>query len=292
MTELFQTLITGLIIGMVYGIIAIGFTVCYETTGVLNFAQGDLVGLGAYIIFEAIGAGWPLIPSILVGVLAVGLMFALFERVVIRPLIRRGMIYAIISTIGLSAILESLIQELWGPTPIGVKSVFSSNTVKIWSVRISPENIFGVVLSLCLVVVLFWAIERTRVGRGLQTIARDRTVAALVGIHEGRMGFIGYGLAGGLAAVAGLLLGPTVGLTPTMGLNLGVVGFTAAALGGLGSVSGALVGGVVVGIGEAMIGSYVSPGYASGFTYGMLVLILLVRPQGLLGELQANIRAI
>lgn len=292
MTELLQTLFSGLVVGTVYSLIAIGFTVCYESTGVLNFAQGDLVALGAYLIFEAIAAGWPTPLAIVMGIVVIALLMAIFERVVLRRLFARGMLYAVIATIGLSGIIESAIQQIWGPIPIGVKPMFSSNTFLVGSVHVSPENLFAISLSVSLASLLAWAIERTRFGRALQTIARDRTVAALLGIPEGLMGYAGFGISGGLAAIAGLLLGPVVGLTPTMGLSLGVTGFTAATLGGLGSVTGALVGGIALGWGESLIGTYISPSYSGAFAYASLVLVLLVRPQGLLGELSAAARSV
>lgn len=292
MSELLQTLFSGLVLGTVYALIAIGFTVCYEATGVLNFAQGDLVGLGAYLIFEAIAAGWPTPLAVLMGIVVVGLVMATFERLVLRRLFSRGMLYAVIASIGLSGIIESAIQEIWGPVPIGVSPMFSSNTFRLGSVRMSPENLFAIGISVTLALLLAWSIERTRFGRGLQTLARDRTVAALLGISENRMGLVGFGISGGLAAIAGLLLAPIVGLTPTMGLSLGVTGFTAATLGGLGSVTGALVGGIALGWGESLIATYISPGYSDAFAYASLVLVLLVRPQGLLGELQAAVRSV
>lgn len=292
MTTLLQTVASGLLIGCVYGLIGIGFSISYLTSGILNFAQGDLVGIGAYLMLEFYLLGLPLVVALILAAVAVGVVIATANRLIFQPLYRYGMVFPTLCTFGVSIIIQSAIQLLWGAQPRVLRPLMTANTFAVGSLRISPEQLLGVGASVILCLAIVWMLARTRVGRGMRALARDPHVAALVGVRPNRLLFLSYAISGVLAVVAAAMIAPAQGLSPQMGTTLTVLGFTAAALGGFGSPAGALVGGLAVGISENLVAVYVNPSYKDAITYGLLILVLLVRPRGLLGEKQAQARTV
>ena len=287
-----QTVIGGLLIGCVYGLIGAGFSISYLTAGILNFAQGDLVALGAYLMLWLYTEGLPLVAAMLVAAVIEGLGLALFERLAWRPLYKYGLTFATLSSVGLAIVLESGMQLIWGPAATYLPPLLSVNTFEVGGVYVSPQQILGAAASVVLCVGVAWMLSRTRSGRGMRVLAADSDVASLVGVSASRMLFSAFFIAGSLAVVAGAMIAPGEGLSPTMGTTLTVIGFTAAALGGFGSPMGALIGGVVVGIAEDLFVVYVSPNYGNVMMYTLLILVLLLRPQGLLGEKRARARVV
>lgn len=292
MTLFLQTVVSGLLIGCVYGLIGIGFSISYLTSGILNFAQGDLVGIGAYLMLEFYLLGLPLIAALILAAMAVGIVIALANMAIFQPLYRYGMVFPTLCTFGVSIIIQSAIQLLWGAPPRVLRPMMTASTFAVGDVRISPEQILGAGVSIILCLAIVWMLARTRTGQGMRALARDADVAAFVGIRPNRLLFLAYAIAGVLAVVAAAMIAPAQGLSPQMGTTLTVLGFTAAALGGFGSPAGALIGGLAVGASENLVAVYVNPSYKDAITYGLLILVLLVRPRGLLGEKQAQARTV
>lgn len=287
-----QTVVSGLLIGCVYGLIGIGFSMSYLTAGILNFAQGDLVGIGAYLMLEFYLMGLPLAASLVLAAVVVGFGIALVNHLLWRPLYQYGLVFPTLCTFGVAIVIESAIQLAFGPQPRILQSLASENTWNVGGVHISPQQTLAAAVSVALCGAAVWMLGRTRAGRGMRLLATDSNVAALVGVRTNRLLFLAFSISGGLAVVAAAMIAPSQGLTPTMGINLTVIGFTAAALGGFGSAAGALVGGLTIGIGENLIVVYVNPDYKDAITYALLVLVLIFRPQGLLGEKQARARVV
>lgn len=279
-----QAIVSGLAAGSVYGLIGVGLSLGYRTTGVINFAHGDLVALGAYLSYTAWSAGVPLVLAIVIGAIGTGIGIGVVERIALRPLYKHGAVYAIMSTIGLSVVIQSAIQLIWGPVALVLPRVVSGVAFTVAGLRIAPSQIATFVIALLLIFGLVMLLNRSKVGRGMQTVARDREVAALLGISASRLFFLAFALSGVLAAIAGALVGPEQGLSPTMGLSLGVAGFASAAIGGLGNPLGALLGGMVLAVSENLAVLYLTLDYKAGVAYAILVVVLLVRPQGLFGE--------
>ena len=292
MTVFSQTVMSGLLIGCVYGLIGVGFSISYLTAGILNFAQGDLVGVGAYLMLSLYTAGLSLVASMLISAVIVGVGLALVERLMWRPLYKYGLVFATLSSFGLSILLESGIQLIWGAPPRILPSLLSVNTFQVGGVYVSPQQILGAATSVALCIGIAWMLSRTRPGRGMRVLAADSDVAALVGVNANWLLFTAFFIAGSFAIIASAMIAPAQGLTPNMGATLTVIGFTAAALGGFGSPLGALVGGAVVGIGENLVVVYLSPNYKDVITYALLILVLLLRPQGLLGEKTLRARVV
>jgi branched-chain amino acid transport system permease protein len=284
--------LSGIEAGAVYGLIGVGVSVSYRTTGVINLAQGELVALGAYLAYAFWSAGLPLPLAIGVSAVAVGLFMGVLERVAWRPLYRRGTVYPIVSSIGLSVAIQAAISLIWGPAPLVLPSLVSKTPLELWGLRITMAQLAALVIAVLLCVFTVWLLNRTKVGRGMRTLARDQEVASLFGINASRLFFVAFALSGVLAGAAGGLIGPEQGLNPTMGLSLGLAGFSAAVVGGLGSAQGALVGGMLIGVVGNLAVLYITPSYKDAVAYALLILVLIARPQGLLGEVTAKLRRV
>lgn len=292
MSVAFQAIASGIEAGAIYGLIGVGFSVSYRTTGVINLAQGDLVALGAYLVYACWSAGMPLILAVILGAVGVGLFMGIIERVAWRPLYRYGVVYPIVSSVGLSVAIQAAIPLIWGPSPLVIPSLVPKTPLDFAGVRLTLAEVvdFGIVLLLCIGTI--YLLNRTKIGRGMRTLAQDQEAAALFGINTSRLFFIAFALAGVLAGLAGGLIGPTQGLTPNMGLSLGIAGFAAAVVGGLGSAEGALLGGVIIGVVGNLAVVYVTPSYKDAVSYILLIVVLMLRPRGIFGEATANLRRV
>lgn len=287
-----QAVLSGIEAGAVYGLIGVGFSVSYRTTGVINLAQGELVALGAYLAYAFWSAGLPLVLAVPASAVGVGLFMGIVERVAWRPLYRRGAVYPIVSSVGLSVAIQAAISLIWGPAPLVLPSLVSKTPMELGGLRITAAQLTALVIAVLLCVFTVWLINRTKVGRGMRTLARDQEVAALFGINPSRLFFVAFALSGVLAGAAGGLIGPDQGLTPTMGLPLGLAGFAAAVVGGLGSAEGALLGGMLIGVIGNLAVLYMTPSYKDAVAYALLIVVLIARPQGLLGEVTAKLRSV
>lgn len=284
MTLLLQVLVSGIAAGMVYGLIALGFSLVYRTSRVINFAQGDLAVLAAYLAYTFIAIGVPVVPACVLGAIGTALVAGVLERVALRPLYRRAGVVAILGTVGLAIVLEACMRLIWGSLPLSLPAPVSTTPWQIGGVALTPLQLAMVLAGIVVAVLTVILIGRTRVGRAMRGCAQDPGVVVLFGINVDLLYFSSYVVGALVAGIAGVLVVPTLGLTPSGGLNLSVLGFSAAVLGGLGSVTGALVGGVVIGVVTDVIAVYVSSGYATGFSFLIMAVILLIRVRGLFGD--------
>jgi branched-chain amino acid transport system permease protein len=281
-----QSALSGASIGGVYALVAIGFGVLYRTTRVFNFAQGDLGALGAYIAFVAVVATWhlPYWLGVMGGCLSAGVLLMVYERVLIRPLYRLAEEYAFISTIGLSFIIQGAIQLIWGPIPMSVTSPLGDDAFTLVGLRLVPQVLWSLVIALALAGGMYLLFTRTKIGTALRACAEDRSVVGLLGIEVNRMFPLAFFVSGALAGAAGILAAPLTSISPTMGLSLAVPGFIAALVGGLGSMPGAVAGGLLLGILQSTSALVIDPSYSDLLIYAVMVMILLVRPSGIFGE--------
>lgn len=287
-----NVLINGLTTGSLYALVAVGFNILYRPTNVFNFAQGDLVMLGAMVTATALvswALPWPL--ALLLSMVIVGAIALFEERVAVSPIIRRSAHGAawIISTLAISLIIANLADRLWGPDPIGIKPPWplSTQTLGSGEVRISSYQIALWCITI-LAVVVIEGFYRTRRGKAVLAIAEDRDAALLRGIDPDRLNRWSFALGGAFAALAGVLAAPILYASTGLGPLLLLKGFEAAAVGGVGNNRGALLAGYVLGIAEAVGALLLSPGYQQATTYGVLLVILLIRPQGLFGVPEAR----
>lgn len=279
-----QVLISGLAAGVVYALIALGFSLVYRTSRVINFAQGDFAVLAAYIAYTLATVGLPTVLACVLGVIGGAVVAGVLERLALRPLYRRPGVVAILGTVGLAIVLEAVMRLIWGALPQTLPAVASTTPWLVGGIAITPLQVTMIVVGLAVAVALALIISRTRVGRAMRGCAQDPEVVVLFGINVDVLYLTSYVVGAVIAGIAGVLIVPTLGLAPSSGLNLSVLGFSAAVLGGLGSVSGALVGGVVIGVVTDVVAVYVSSGYSTGVAFAIMAVILLVRVRGLFGD--------
>jgi branched-chain amino acid transport system permease protein len=280
-----QLLVSGLATGAIYALVALGYSLIYRSTRTINFAQGELLMVAGYLGYWAHGSlGLPLVVSYVVAVIGVMVLIAAIERVGFQPMYdhRSGPILVIVSTIGLVLVLETALRLVWGPQAIPVPSAIAGRVV-VAGVSITAQQILVVGVAATLIVGLELML-RSQFGVALRAAAENRDVAALLGVRSRRMATFSYALGGGLAGVGGVLIAPTTLLTPTGGATIGLLGLVGAIVGGLGDVRGAVLGGLTIGV-IGSFASYVFGGaYAEVVVFGVLVLTLVLRPSGLLGE--------
>jgi branched-chain amino acid transport system permease protein len=280
-----QILVSGLLFGVVYGLVALGFSLVYRMTRVLNFAQGDLLMLGGFLGYGFyVTLGWPFPVTLVAASVLVGLLMVGVDRLALAPAYRRSGVAATVSTIGLSFALENLAQLIWGKSGLAFPSVFGSTAVDVLGLRIVPEMAVLFVIGGLVMLLLTYFMARTRMGVSMRSVAGDPVMARLVGVNVSRTNALSFFIAGALSGIAGVLLAPITNLTTSMGIGLAVKGFVAALIGGLGSLPGAAVGGIGLGLAENIFGAYLDPSWRDAIVYGAVILLLLVRPYGIFGE--------
>jgi len=279
-----QLLITGLAYGVIYGLIAMGFVLIYRAVGVVNFAQGDFLMVGGYVayLFNR-QMGLPIGVTLGLTALMMGLIGIAFQFIVYWPLRKSWDITVVISTLGASIALRELARIIWGPAPLVVDS-FKSGSAKIESASINWQFILIIVIAVVLMALIYFLLEKTYLGHILQATAQDQYAASLVGIPVLIAIAFTFGISILITGVGGLLLGPVFFISTTMGANVGMDGFAAVILGGFGNVQGAIVGGIIVGLLQIFAGAYISTTYNTAIVFLMVVIILVIRPQGLFGE--------
>jgi branched-chain amino acid transport system permease protein len=284
MHELPKHLVDGLMYGSLYALIALGYTMVYGVLRLINFAHGDVLMVGAYAgVFAGLALGGSQNPGpfailliVLAAVAACVVLGLLIERLAYRPLRKAPRLTALITAIGISLFLENAAQLLWTATPRSFPQLIPSAAAR-------PYVIVGCALLLALALEL--VVKRTKVGRAMRAVSQDKDAAALMGINVDRIIAFTFALGSALAGSAALLYAsanPRV--YPTMGLTLGLKAFIAAVIGGIGSLPGALMGGVILGLSEELISGYGASSYRDAIAFGLLIAILVFRPSGLLGR--------
>ena len=293
-TELIQLLLNGLSVGSMYALFALGYTLMFSVLGVINFSHGAIFTLGAYLTFLLIGGNvgangllagvqlpfaLPFLPALVLAGLGSALVALLIERVAFQPLRQREAdpLLSLITSLGAGVIVVNLIQLLMGAESHAIPTSSLGNLPAALSLG-------GAKVRTVLVVALTAWIEGSRSGKALQAVSEDPTTAQLLGINSSRMIQLAFGLGGFLAGIAGGLVGLSVSIAgPYFGIGYGLKGLGVLVLGGLGSVPGAVLGGLIIGLAEACVPADFS-GYKDAVAYGFLFLMLLIRPQGLLGR--------
>jgi len=284
-----QQVINGVAWGSVYALIALGYTMVYGVLRLINFAHGDIYMVGAYIAYYAL-ARWGLgfAPALLVAMGLCALLGVAIERGAYRSLRRRGALHltALITAIGVSLLLENLGQLLFGPDPKPFpQAIPAYPLVRHGAIVISNQDVFIIGVALGLMGVLRFIVLRTRVGQAMRAVSHDLEAASLMGINTDTIIALTFALGSALAAAAGVLIGlRNPKIDPLMGIMMGLKAFVAAVLGGIGNIPGAVVGGLLMGVAEYLVIGYWSSTYRDAIAFTILIVVLLVRPQGLLGR--------
>ena len=283
-----QYLINGISIGSVYAIIALGYTMVYGIAKMLNFAHGDIIMVGAYISFCVVNyPGLPAIVSVLATMVVCTILGIIIEGLAYRPLRGTPSLAVLITAIGVSYFLQNAAQLIWGSAAKNYKSVVTMAPIKLFDGQliITGEVLLTVLVSVVVMVGLTLFTGKTRTGKALRAVAEDRDAAQLMGINVNKTISTTFAIGSALAAVAGVLLCSTVPtLMPTTGSMPGIRAFTAAVFGGIGSIPGAMLGGILLGIIETFAKAYISTQFSDAIVFSVLIIILLVKPAGLLGK--------
>lgn len=287
---LLQQITNGLTIGMIYALIALGYTMVYGILKIVNFAHGDIFMMGSFIgLFFLKELGLPLYSAFIFSAILTAILGITIERLAYRPLRNVDRIVPLISALGVSTLLISVAQLIWGTSMHPFPTTFGSKVYTAGNVTISEIQILILILSCVLMIALQLFVKKTKVGTAMRATSMNLTNAALLGINTNRMISLAFAIGSALAAVAGIMVGIYYNAVyPTMGYMAGINAFTAAVLGGIGSIPGAMLGGVLLGLVEALAGAYISSQYKSVISFAILILMLLIRPSGILGKKDIN----
>lgn len=280
-----QWVLSGLTVGSIYALVAIGFSIIYSSTRVINFAQGGFSMLGGMLMYTlAVKGQLPVWLGFILAVLTVTAFGAGFERAVIHPMREHSTITVIIVTIGLSIFMTAVAKWIWGTDPVKVASFSGERPLSFLGASIVPQSLWVFGLTLVAVVLVFLFFNRTLLGKGMRAAADNPGAASLVGVNSSTSSLVAWTIASALGAAAGVVIAPIHFASYSVGTALGLKGFTAAVLGGLGSAPGAVVGGLALGVLEQITAGYLPSGYKDAVAFLILILVLLIRPQGLLGK--------
>jgi len=288
MDTFIRLVVSGLVIGSIYGLIALGYSLIYKSSGLMNFAQGDMLTIGAFLgmtFYKMLK-----IPFLISVVLVFIIMFSLgilMERGIIRVLRERNapLFFLLLATIAVSIILKNGSQYIWGTQPIYFPPLIDSmKTVTILGVMFQTESIICIVAGFILMILLHFFITKSKIGTSMRAVAQDSMAAESCGINVSISIGLTWGISASIAGIAGMLLGPVYGVYTTLGAGFGRKGFASAVFGGYGNMYGAILGGLVIGLAESFITGYVSSTYKNLFTYALLLIFLFIKPTGVFNE--------
>ncbi len=283
--EFLSYMISGISLGSVYAIIALGYTMVYGIAKMLNFAHGDVIMVGGYVSLLSVTAlGLPWWAGVLLAMLACTVLGVVIEGLAYRPLRAAPSLAVLITAIGVSYFLQNAALLLWGSTPMSYTPIVSGS-LSLGGLRISYISLVTIAMCVVIMAGLTLFTGKTRMGKAMRACSEDKGAAQLMGINVNRTISLTFAIGSALAAIAGVLLCSfNTSLMPTTGSMPGIKAFTAAVFGGIGSIPGALLGGILLGIIESLAKAYISTQLANSIMFAVLIITLLVRPAGLLGK--------
>jgi len=287
--QVFQYLITGITIGSIYAMVAVGFNIIYNVTEIINFAQGEFVMLGGLIMVSLhVATGLSLIMAFPATVLLVTMIGVILDRVAISPIRRPTVLSLIIATIAASILLKGTAMFIWGKDSFDLPAFSGRNPIVIFGAVVQPQYFWVIGFLILIVVVLTVFFEKTIVGKAMSACADNADAAKLVGINVQWMILLSFALSAAIGAVAGITVTPISIMEYDRGAMLAVKGFGAAILGGLGSFPGAIVGGLIMGTIESLGAGLISSGYKDAFALIVLLVVLFFKPSGILGSIEIS----
>ena len=284
MPQFMQYLLTGLTVGAIYALVALGFSIIFNASHVINFAQGEFVMIGGMATVSLAAADLPLGLAIPLAVAAVALVGLALEKFAVEPARGASVITLIIITIGASIFLRGLATLVWDKQLHGLKSFSGDTPIALAGATLQPQSLWVFGITFAIVLALSWFFGRTLLGKAMLATSHNRLAAQLVGINVRHVLLLSYGLSAALGAIAGILIAPISFTSYDVGVMLGLKGFAAAILGGLGSGVGAVVGGIVLGVAESMSAGYISSAYKDAIALLITLAVLFFMPGGLFGK--------
>ena len=284
MQSFMSYLVSGLGLGSVYAIIALGYSMVYGIAKMLNFAHGDVIMAGAFVAFFAMKAGIPLPVTVLIAIVICMGLGVLIERLAYKPLRQASKLAVLITAIGVSYFLQNAALLLWGSDTKIFPTVITG-TFEIGGVSISVLTLITILVCVLIIIALSLFINKTNTGRAMRACSEDKDAAALMGINVNRIISITFAIGSGLAAIASILLCSAYpSVYPTLGSMPGIKAFTAAVFGGIGTIPGAFLGGLLLGVIENLAKAYISTQMSDAIVFAVLIIVLLIKPTGLLGK--------
>ena len=286
--QLLQYLLSGLTVGAIYALVALGFSIIYNASNVINFAQGEFVMIGGMATVSLIATGLPLPLAAALAIAATTLVGLALERFAFERVRGESVVTLIIITIGASILLRGLAGLVWDKNLHALPAFSGDRPIALGGATIVPQSLWVLGVTLAVVAALWWFFNRTLHGKAMLATSHNRLAAQLVGISVRRVLLVSFGLSAALGALAGILIAPITFTAWDVGVMLGLKGFAAAILGGLGSGPGAVLGGLALGLLEALSAGYVSSAYKDVIAFGIMLAVLVLMPSGLLGRRSAE----
>ena len=284
--QFLQQLINGISLGSIYALIALGYTMIYGILKLINFAHGDIYMLGAYFGFVATTMfGFSFLPAILFAMACAAVAGIIIERIAYRPMRNAPRIAILITAIGVSFLLEYGMMLIATPQPRTFPAVFSADVYHLGPLVVNSQQVVILVSAIILMAVLTYIVQYTKIGKAMRAVSFDTDAARLMGINIDRVISATFALGSALAAAGGVLVGIYYNsIDPLMGMVPGIKAFVAAVLGGIGIIPGAMVGGIILGVVEAMVSGFISSTFRDAAAFGILIIILLYNPAGIFGK--------
>ncbi|MDF2566732.1 MAG: branched-chain amino acid transporter permease [Oscillospiraceae bacterium] len=286
MEQFLQQMINGISIGSIYALVALGYTMVYGIIKLINFAHGDVMMIGAYVGYACVALfNIPFIPSMLIAMVVCSILGVIIERVAYKPLRNAQRITVLITAIGVSFLLEYVMMYFVGATSKTYpQGALGAGKLSLGALSINVEQVYVITTTIIMMIVLQYIIKRTKLGKAMRAVSSDQDAAQLMGISVDRTISFTFILGSSLAAVAGVMLGAMYTISPLMGVQPGLKAFVAAVFGGIGSIPGAMLGGILLGLIETLVSAYLSSSYKDAVAFAILIIVLIVRPAGILGK--------
>ena len=286
--EALQLLLSGLANGCIYGLLALGFVLIYKASETVNFAQGDMMMFGAFVAVTFVNEeylGWPFIPGILAAMACMAVMAYMLDKFVFRHIFGQPQFAMVILTIALGFVIRFLAGAFWGHEPTAINTPLAGKQLELGGLVLGADDLSVIVVTLLLTLILYLFFSRTKLGLAMQACSQNQLAAYYMGIPVKRVFSLVWALSGVVAAIAGVLFASKGTIDPASGL-LGIKAFAAAVIGGFGSLPGALLGGLVVGVVEPFAARYLAAGWSQIAPYAIMVIVLVVAPNGLFAQMQ------
>lgn len=286
MDILLQCIVNGIALGAIYTIMALSYTILFGTLRIANFAQGDIYMIGMLVGYTFyITATLPFLVALILAIVITIAVLLVIDRAVYRPILKVSSMYLFIATIGMATFLRNASQLVFGSESYSFPHLLGSKPWQITeNISIMPQSVLIIGVCVVLMVALMLFMRKTKTGLAMSAVSMNQFAASLMGVHFGKITTITYAISAGMAAIAGVFTAPMYNVSTTVGAVLGLKALIAAILGGFGNATGALVGGMLLGLIEALGSFYISSAYKDAFAFIVLIVLLFVRPQGLLGR--------
>lgn len=283
-SQFIQLILSGLTIGSIYALVAIGFVITYNITGVLNFAQGDFAMLGAMLAITFVSMDMPMGLGIILSIGIVVLVGGIFERTAIYPARNASLPTLIIITLGVAIAIRGFAILIWGTQPRSLPPFTENNPINVLNAVLLPQSIWAVGISLVSLIAMHYFFNKTFIGKAVTACVVNRSAARLMGIKPEWMSFISIAVSAGLGAIAGIIIAPISGATYEMGLMIGMKAFVAAVIGGLTNAPAAIIGAFMIGILESFTEGLWTSGYKDAISFALLLIVLFFMPNGLFAK--------